>query len=388
MKKITALLIALILTAVIVPKSLLFAIECGETIPTNSGELEEYIKNCKDKIDESQAQQKTLSATIAYLNSQINLTQAEIAKTESELEELAIEIADLSTKIESLDYSLDDLTKLFINRVQQSYKQRTSDTFFSLVNSNGFADFFRKLEYLKRVRDHDREVLIALEKSRLDYDNQKTEKEEKQEEVERLQSQLEGQKTSLSQQKAAKDQLLQQTKNDEARYQQLLSQALAEKAAIEQALVSGVEVGPVSQGDPIGLVGNSGYPGCSTGKHLHFEIRKSGSWVDPGQYLESHSVYDEDAGSNVSIGSGSWPWPIQDPIRLTQRFGQTPYSWRYTYSGGIHTGYDMVPDSSDVIRAPADGVLYESSQYCGSSIINIVYIDHGNDLISLYLHVQ
>lgn len=370
--------------------SIIQAVECDGNLPEDDNLWDEYLNNCKTKITESQAQQETLSATISYLNDQINLTFAEIAKTEKELEILGIEIDDLTGKIASIDFSLEDLTKLFISRVQESYKQSKNNLALqTMVQADNFPGFIRGLEYIKRVRDHDRQVMIALEKSRLDYDNQRTAKEEKQAEVEVLQEKLEGQRYSLAQQKTSKNQLLQQTKNDEAKYQQLLSQALAEKSAIERALVSGVEVGPVKQGDPIALVGNSGSPGCSTGKHLHFEIRKGESWTDPGQYLQGKSVYDEDAGSDVSVGSGSWPWPVSDPIRLTQHYGQTPYSWRYKYSGGIHTGYDMVPKSTDVIRAPADGTLYESSQSCGdSSIINIVYIDHGDDVISLYLHVQ
>ena len=38
----------------------------------------------------------------------------------------------------------------------------------------------------------------------------------------------------------------------------------------------------VNQGDVIGLVGSTGW---STGPHLHFEIRKNGTRVDPLQYV-------------------------------------------------------------------------------------------------------
>jgi hypothetical protein len=45
--------------------------------------------------------------------------------------------------------------------------------------------------------------------------------------------------------------------------------------------------------------------------------------------------------------------------------------------------------TSAVIRAPSDGVLFSSSQNCGSSsIIKIKYIDHGDGVMSFYLHVQ
>jgi len=117
---------------------------------------------------------------------------------------------------------------------------------------------------------------------------------------------LEKQKANLDAQKKAKNALLAQTKNDEKTYQNLLSQALAEKAAIERALVSGVKVGPVKRGDPIGLVGNSGYPGCSTGKHLHFEIRKNNTWIDPAPYLQNKSVKDEQNGGNMALIVAGW----------------------------------------------------------------------------------
>lgn len=388
MKKLLSLFFALAFL-VAIPTHII-ATECGGQPPAYpSTEFDEFIVACQAKINESKAEQQTLSSTIGYLDSQINLAAAEIRKTSSELATLETEITDLSGKIESIDYSLDDLTKLFISRVQSSYKERKStDVVLSIFNSSGFFDFFRHYQYVQKIRDHDREVLIALESARLDFDQQKSLKETKQAEVKSLQQKLESQQNSLNTQKTAKNQLLTQTKNNEQQYQNLLSQALAEKSAIEQALISGVEVGPINRGDPIALVGNSGYPGCSTGKHLHFEVRKGGSWVNPSQYLESRSIYDEDAQNDVSLGSGSWAWPIDSPARLTQHYGSTPYSWVYKYSGGIHTGLDMVPDNSDVIRAPENGTLYRSSQSCGSSIINIVYIDHGNDLISLYLHVQ
>ncbi|KXK11808.1 MAG: putative peptidase [Microgenomates bacterium OLB23] len=165
--------------------------------------------------------------------------------------------------------------------------------------------------------------------------------------------------------------MLDQTKSDEKKFQQLLSQALAEFQAINKAVETGQKVGEVKKGDPIALVGNTGYPNCSTGPHLHFEVRRDGQWIDPGGFVGS-----------------SWMWPLSDPIVITQGYGVTPWSWRYSYSGGIHTGYDMVSNSSDVIRAVADGTLYSSSQNCNGPIIKIKYIDHGSGLMSFYLHVQ
>jgi len=338
--------------------------------------LSEKIACLDALLQKTGEQKKTLSNQIAQYDAQIKLTSLKISQTEEK-------IVLLGGRIDQLEGSLTTLTGAFSSRAVETYKmQRLGDPFFLLVSAPDLGEAVSRFHYLQRIQEADRDLLTRLQTAQTTYVGQKTDQEE-------LQAELEKQKANLDVQKKAKNALLTQTKSDEKTYQNLLSQALAEKAAIERALVSGVKVGPVKRGDPIGLVGNSGYPGCSTGKHLHLEIRKNNTWTDPTPYLQNKSVKDEQNGGNmVAIGSGGWPWPIEDTIRLTQFYGHTPYSWRYTYSGGIHTGFDMVSTSSDVIRAPADGDLFKAAESCGSSIINIIYIEHGDNLISLYLHVQ
>lgn len=327
-------------------------------------------------LDKLGNQHKTLSSQISSFDAQIKLTTLKITQTEEK-------IALLSGRIDKLEGSLVSLTDAFSERAVETYKlARVGDPVMMIISSDDLSEAILRFNYLKKIQDADRGLMERLQNAQDTYKGEKLDQEE-------LQNELEDQQAQLNEQKAAKKSLLDQTKNDEKKYQSLLAQALAEKAAIEKTLASGVEVGPVKAGDPIGLVGNSGYPGCSTGKHLHFEVRKNGTWTDPGPYLQNKTLEDEQNGGTTAIGSGNWQWPVSDPIRLTQHYGKTPYSWRYTYSGGIHTGLDLVPMGSDVIRAPADGNLFKSSQSCGSSsIINIVYIEHGDGVISFYLHVQ
>ena len=345
---------------------------------TCEGDVNQRINCYQEELTKLTNQSKTLSNQIAQFDAQIKLTTLKISQTEEK-------ITQLGGRINLLEGSLDSLSKAFSERASETYRMaRAMDSFLVVILSEDLQDAYSKYHYLQKIQESDRNLLERLQSAQTTYQTQKTEQE-------KLQEELQKQKTNLNNQKKAKSDLLKQTNSDEKKYQQLLAQAFAEKAAIEKALISGVKVGPVKRGDPIALVGNTGYPGCSSGKHLHFEIRKDNNWVDPASYLQSKSVKDEQNGNGqnmVSLGSGSWPWPIQDTIRLTQFFGRTPFSWQYKYSGEVHTGLDMVSTGSDVIKAPADGDLFKSSQACGSSIINIVYIDHGDGIISFYLHVQ
>lgn len=347
------------------------------------------IRELQDKISELQGKENTLSKQISLLNSQIELTTLRVSAIEGAITKLASEISELANEIERLEALLTRRSELVLRRIPETYKRKVVPQWGAVFLSLNFSDFLSRVKYIEVVQKQDAELLFQLKATQSNFSQRKDLREEKKKQQEILQAQLERENVELSRQKRDKQALLEQTRNDEVTYQRLLAGALAERQALERALIDAVKVGPIKQGDPIALVGNSGYPGCSTGAHLHFEVRKNNAWVDPGSYLSSKSVSDEQDGGSRTFGNGSWPWPLEDPIRLTQHFGKTPYSWRYSYSGGIHTGFDMTSNTSNVIRAPADGTLYSSSQPCGgSSIIKIKYIEHADSVNSFYLHVQ
>lgn len=210
------------------------AATCGESIPTDQSALETYINDCNSKLSDLSGQKQTLSQAIGVLTTQISLTQAKINKQSADLAKLETEIADLSGRIQSIDYSLTDLTKLFVARVRDSYKNTARNPFTVLTESNGLTQFAKNLEYVQAVRDHDRNLLLALEKSRLDFDSQKTTKEKKQDELAAIKASLDREKSALAGQVAAKNKLLADTKNNEAKYQSLLSLAQAQLAAFRR----------------------------------------------------------------------------------------------------------------------------------------------------------
>lgn len=352
--------------------------------------LDKQIKDLEDKIAASKSEQNTLSKQITLLDSQIKLTTLQVQDTEKKVAVLEGEIGELTEEIGRLEDLKTKRLELVLHRIPQSYKRGSSSQFGWLLFSKNFAELLTRAKYLVQVQEEDTTLYKQLQLTQMNYNERRDIRESKKVEQEALRKQLEKHTKDLATQKKQKQALLDQTKNSESVYQQLLAQALAEKQAIDRALVNSVKVGPVKKGEPIALVGNTGFPGCSTGAHLHFEVRQGSTWADPSQFLGNKTVKDEQGGGgDWTLGNGSWAWPLSDTIRLTQHFGKTPWSWRYSYSGGIHTGFDMISTSSEVIRAPADGDLFSSSQACGtSSVIKIKYIDHGSGVISFFLHVQ
>lgn len=168
--------------------------------------------------------------------------------------------------------------------------------------------------------------------------------------------------------------------------------SMAEQAAFESAVEESENLfkdgNHVNKGDQIAIVGNSGAPTCSTGTHLHFEIREENVTRNPADYLESISVVWKNGKDGHFSFNGDWAWPVGSPVVITQGYGMTGYARNGAYGGATHTGIDMVPKSSLIIRAPKEGTFFKGTVSCRGNPMNFVAIDHGDGLVSWYWHVE
>ena len=359
---------------------------------------EEKVACYSDLVRETGEKKETLANEIARFDTRIALTTAQISQTEDKISQLEEEISGLSSKINRLNSSLDQVSAILVNRITQTYKAGKLDPLVLFFSSDSFSSFLSRLKYLRIVQLNDKKLLLAMEETRANYEAQKSLKEKKQEELEKLQNILESQKAQLAQQKKDREYLLAVTKQDEKRYQQLLAAARAEFEAL-QAIMAGrgteEEIGRVSAGDKIAVV----IPGAScnsSGEHLHFMVSESGTTHNPFNYLKSTDL-ENCSGSSCGSSdgdpaspSGNWDWPLNPPIKLSQGYGNTwavNHTWvRKIYS--FHNGIDIQSSSRD-IKAVKNGVLYRGS-YTGMGSCRLQYVKVVHDdssLETIYAHV-
>lgn len=369
-------------------------LKIGDSDPGSEEKLKDVARRIDElevKLKEVRDRGKTLKSQISYMDNQIKLTNLKIEETENQIVVLKDQIKSLSNKIAKLETSLTSVSEILLNRIVATYKTGDISPIYILLSSDGFGNYFTKAKYVQVAQEHDKKLMFSMQSAKNSYEVQKNLREEKKEKLEYLQKQLEDQKNVLGQQSNDKKYLLEVTQQDEKRYQELIAAAKAEQTAIESAMrqvMSLLKDGtPVNKGDQIALVGNSGAPGCSTGTHLHFEIRKNETVQNPSDYLKSTPVIWNNQPDGEFSFNGDWDWPVDSP-RITQGYGMTYWARTGFYGGNAHSGIDIVPESSSVIHAPKEGTLYKGTVSCKGSPMNFVAIKHDNELVSWYWHVQ
>ena len=334
-------------------------------------ELTNQINQLDLKLLELSRSKDTLNNQIKYLDTQYSLTELKIRQTEASIVQLQTEIADLTIKIKELDVSLNQLTAVFIEQINQNYRLNKRLPYISILFTGNFNHFFEQYKYLTRAQKSSQDTLLAMETARSNLDTQKQIKSQKQKDLSALETKLEAQKKDLGNQKNSKLVLLTITRNDEARYRKLKTQAETELSSLLAAKFVGSR--KVTKGEALGLMGNSGY---SFGDHLHFGLYNLkeddiSTWsyfndIDAFDYLKNHV------------------WPMNSPIEITQERGRTKYS--YLYADRFHHGIDIV-STNKTVRTVENGVAY-FYLHPSSSLGNHVKVFHPDGKMTLYLHLQ
>jgi len=191
----------------------------------NESEATECVNLLTDLLNETKGSISSLKSEIKKYNLTIAIANAKILKSVKEIEALEEGIEGLDNKIFKLDLSLDQLSELLIERISETYKKGRINAFSLFLSSDSFSNFVSRYKYLRVIQLNDRALMFQLETARSNFKDQKTIKEEKQEELETVKNKLKAQQATLSKYKKDKENFLAITENDEKKYQQLLAQA-------------------------------------------------------------------------------------------------------------------------------------------------------------------
>lgn len=312
-----------------------------------------------------------LSRRAASLQERVNGLNIEIANANREIELTQVRIKELQVKLEETQKELERQKALLKTSMRILYKKQGASTVELLAGSDTFSDFINEQEYLDRIKNSIQESAKKVIELKDEIEKQKLQQEEQKKKQEE-------QRNILNSKQAEQQSLLSQTRGEEARYQSMISNQLAElrnaEAALSRLLSSGnfVPLGPVSRGQVVGSVGSTGF---STGAHLHFMVKSGGSTVSPNT-------------SGTSLING-YTWPVPNYSYISTPYGNVHCS-QYTGCGGgnysvFHSGLDIAAPYYSPVLAAADGqIVYRG---CSGGLGYVVVIDHGGGWQTWYPHM-
>lgn len=390
--------------------------QCLAYLQQQSQSLQKEKNNLSGKLSNEQYNQLTLNEKISYINNQIKDSENQIKKLELQIETKNVEVRILSRDILDLQNSIDtvaqEVSKLdsaIGKRMTLTYKYTFISPLEIFLESSNFESLLRRFKYLTESRKKDKELLetLSIKGDELKAEEKKLEKtktdvENKKKEIEADKSDLFAEKTSLEKQRSEKSNLLAISKQKEADYNAKLATLKKQEAQIT-AKISNLIFNlyskgqlptntPVSKGE---IVGFQGHTGLAYGSHLHFELRKNGTVINP--YSSGHFVWPN--------GSGSSRFPEDNAIVT-----QFPHSYNYAldtvsgndylyqrgdkyYTNGVSCygytvpkGYYNLNGEGAPLRAIRNGKVSKVfTDACGGKA---VIVDYGNGLTSMYLHLR
>jgi murein DD-endopeptidase MepM/ murein hydrolase activator NlpD len=316
-------------------------------------ELNEQINEKRKAIDDLNYQaelyQKSLASKrreIASLNYQVSTINQTVTKISLEKEALELKIEEINLQVQNTQLKIqateDSMAKqkdqmaILIRTLFQSDKE--NNLLAILATSDNLGDYFSQLHNLESLQNelfrglgHLDSLKIALVREQNDLDSSKVE-------IKQIQEELGLKTESLENQKSVKYTLINETRGEEGKYQELLQELKAEQEQINNDIVYLEQVAR---------------------EKLNRQLQESGQ-----------------------LGSGPMIWPVPSKI-ITSYFHDPDYPYRNIFE---HPAIDIRASQGTAVQAASSGYIARAKNSgLGYSYIMIV---HDDGLSTVYGHVS
>jgi septal ring factor EnvC (AmiA/AmiB activator) len=331
-----------------------------------SQQLQADIQVNNDKIAELSQQGETLQVKVDELNNEIARANTEIQLTEVNLEELRL-------RLKAAEEELERQKQLLKATLQAIYERSGASTFELLMATDNLTSFLNEQEYLGQLQSAVKQSTDQVIKLKQQIE------EEKRNQEDLLKKQKE-QRAVVDAKRAEQQAILDATQGQESKYREVVASQLAALEEAEQQLAalltagSYISYGPIARGQVLGALGSTGF---STGPHLHFQVYRNGSTVNPS------------AGGSTIING--YAWPLFGGVGyISQSYGCVAAPWYYAVqcgggSGSFHSGLDIAASAYTPIVAVESGeVIFKG---CRAGLGYVVVVDHGGGWQTWYPHM-
>ncbi len=318
---------------------LIVAILVSSALPVMADELSDA-KNKKASTDNRITELKKKQQAELNEKAKLEREKAQIAKEQAAeanaYEELLKQISDAEEHLRQTEIALQEAIanynkqdELVRTRLKVMYTSSGATMLDTLLESKSVVEFFERLHYMSVISENDNEMIQKLEEARQDVETKKM-----------LQQQA---KEFLEQKAGEKEQRLQQLKADRSKIEGEISRSNKEIANLE--------------------------------KEIDRMIEESKRLNDVIKNLSTKKKY----------AGGSMVWPCPSSYNITSSFGNRKHPILRKYK--LHTGVDIGAEKGASIVAANSGTVI-MAQYDKNGYGNMVVIDHGGGITTLYAHAS
>lgn len=295
----TKLLLAIFLGSVFLSSSRVYALP---SLDQQINEIEQRIEENKAAVSQKQSEASDLQSQVKIMDQGIAATQGNINSLSSEISNKEKEIQRLTGEIKANEERILNNKEDLKSLVKLLYEKGNLTTIEVLASTQSITGFLNQEEYNRAIQEKINSTITEIKVLKAQLEQQKKDQESKKLALQSQKDALEKERKNQQYQKSIKDDLLSQTKGEQANYEKLLK----ENTHIAQELYE--ERQRLSRGNnEQGWRGSSSYPW-------------SGRGIDPWGFYKLqctsyaawkwNSVYGKRwvRPSNVSTGN-AWNWP-------------------------------------------------------------------------------
>jgi murein DD-endopeptidase MepM/ murein hydrolase activator NlpD len=325
-----------------------------DVIERRQGELQQKIEKADaerhrllGKIGEVDADRAQVESTIADLDSEIDRLGARISVVAGRLQQTQQELAVLTAHLHDVEAKLARHQRIFTSRAIETYKAGPTAYLEGLLSSESFGDLVNRYSYYESALAADQELIDGIELLRSETSQQRTEVEEKEEQIALDKRRLEADRAAVADIRAQKANAL-----------AVLEDVLDQK----ENLLAGVEA-----------------------RKSHYEAVQDQLERESNQIenlLAARASSPPAGGPAPAPTAGFFTWPAAGPV-------VSPFGYRIHPIFGdrrLHSGIDIAAPYGATVVAAGDGLVAFTGVMSGYG--NVVVIDHGGGVATTYNHLS
>jgi len=312
-------------------------------------QLEEEEAKYNEELSKTKATKGTLSTELSRIKANLNNLNFKIKVTNTQIETLTLEIDKLGFETRTTEQEIEFKKEIIAKNMRNLYEQDHSGTLIAtILRNDSLSDTMLDVENMINFGKGLEESLAELQALKEDLKNQKEESEAKKKSMQSAQLNLSSQKKIVSVVQSEKTELLNQTKNQEKNYQNLLSEIEQNRMEIETEI-----------------------------SRLEEALKAE---IDPNLLPKGiHGILQRPVSGRISQGYG-----ITSDSQYFYKIGK--------YKSVAHNGVDFAASVGTTIYSAEDGEVIavgNQDKYCYKrGFGKFIVIKHNNNLTTLYAHLS